>query len=362
MPNSVIINGTVFKGKVSTSNYNLLTNNKYYSAVPVIDLSSYLKTNNVVAGAGISLNYFSTGVTISSTVSSPITGATAGLSVYGKNIGLSVAYSGATSTAINNRLLISNFNSYTGSTNTVLNSKLNSSLFNSFTGTTAPATYLKISNFNSYTGSTNTALNSKLNSSLFNSFTGSTLPNTILSGATTPFVFDAQSASPVYSYKTNIDNKGQGQVIMTNGSNIVSGISTNFTDATTGKGMSYWFQLWVKDSANNWYLCFLSSITNATRAVISTCYSRTQIRNGYNANTTTFPGVSGTYSYYITRNWSDGLFSTAFGSNSYADNFSLTFGSSAVATGQTAFAAGYSVFAGGQNAIVSSPENRTVLD
>ena len=172
-----------------------------------------------------------------------------------------------------------------------------------------------------------------------------------LTGVTTPFIYDTQTAVPnVFSYKTNTDILGQGTITLTNGSSSIVGNGTNFLDATTGRGLSYWFALWVKDSANNWYYVFLSSIANNIGATMSSNYSRAQIRNGYNFNTATFQGVTGTYKYYIgSRNWSDGLFSLALGNNSYADNFSTAIGSSAVATGQTAFAAGFSAFAGGQS-------------
>jgi hypothetical protein len=179
----------------------------------------------------------------------------------------------------------------------------------------------------------------------------SSIGNMIISGASTPVILDNQSAIPnVFSYKTNVEIVGQGTVTLTNGSPAVVGNGTNFLNATTGRGLSYWFQFWVKDSSGAWYVCFLSSIPTNTGATISTNYSRAQIRNGYNFNTATFQGVTGTYTYYIGgRNWSDGLYSWAMGNNAYADNFSTAIGSSAVATGQTAFAVGFSAFAGGTN-------------
>ena len=186
-----------------------------------------------------------------------------------------------------------------------------------------------------------TANKAYANSNTLNTFLGISSTGEVKYGIL-PVVLDTEANTQVFSYKTNVDVKGQGQITLTNGSASITGVGTNFTDATTGIGPSYWFNFWVKDSANNWYRLTISAITNATTATLSNSYARSDIRGGYASFSSTFQGVSGTYDFYTVKNWSDGLFSSAFGNNTYADNFGFSFGGSSVATGSGAVALGFS--------------------
>ena len=95
------------------------------------------------------------------------------------------SYTGATATAINNRLLISDFNVYSGNTLSNIQSRLLTTTFNTFTGTTLPANYVQTTLFNTYTGDTLTALNLKANLASPN-FTGvPTAPTAAVNTSTT---------------------------------------------------------------------------------------------------------------------------------------------------------------------------------
>lgn len=317
-----------------------------------------------------------------------------------------VTYSGTTAPAT--YALKSNFNTYTGITapaqfqshssivtytgTTVPNTYTLKSNFNTFTGTTAPATYKTISSFNSYTASTVniTSANNGLTKSGNNvrlggnltgatsiglganslTFTGTSgtlkygsdlsanyVPRSLVdqgyvySGITAPFINDINATNKFFAYKTNIDLKGQGQIKLTNGSSAVSGISTNFSNATIS-GTSFWFTFWVKDSANNWYQLALGAVTDNTHATIAFNFNRSDIRNGLLTNRGAgFPGVSGTYDYYITRNWSDGYLSVAMGNNAYASDYAMAFGGFAIASASNAIALGYYAYAGGNHSV-----------
>ncbi len=252
---------------------------------------------------------------------------------------------------------------------------LTKGIFNTYTGTTAPATYASKLLFNTYTGTT--APSTYQLRSAFNSYTGSTLPNQIYSGASTPFIYDNQATvQNAFAYKSNVDIKGQGQITLTNGSGNITGVGTNFLNATTGRGLSYWFSLWVKDSSSKWYNIYLATIPSNTGATISKVLSRNLIRLGgyindggnayggsqvYPTLPSTFTGTTGTYDYWITRNWSDGLFSTAMGNNAYADNFSFAWGGQAVAVGQTSLALGRQVYALGSNTIALGTASQALV-
>lgn len=113
-------NNEVYSITPATTSFNVKTSNNEVVVVPVVDLTPYLKIRNVQAGSGVTINYSTTGVTINSTSGGgTITGATNGLAVFGKNIGLGSGfntYSATTLTNINSRLLKSDFNYYTGNT------------------------------------------------------------------------------------------------------------------------------------------------------------------------------------------------------------------------------------------------------
>jgi uncharacterized delta-60 repeat protein len=86
-------------------------------------------------------------------------------------------YSASTLTNINSRLLTSAFNTYSGATLTNINTRLVSTKFNTYTGTTAPAQFASKSVFNTYTGATNTTINARLLTTSFNTYSASTLTN-----------------------------------------------------------------------------------------------------------------------------------------------------------------------------------------
>ncbi len=89
MAYQILFNGTVYKNTNYNQDYSIVTNNGY-QVVPVIDLSKYLQIRNIIAGSNVTVDYSSTGVTINSTGGGggTITGATNGLSLIGKNVGL----------------------------------------------------------------------------------------------------------------------------------------------------------------------------------------------------------------------------------------------------------------------------------
>jgi hypothetical protein len=165
---------------------------------------------------------------------------------------------------------------------------------------------------------------------------------------------DQATTTGLVALKKNVDIQGPGQIKLTNGSTAVTGFSTTFTDASN-VGVSFWFSFWVKDSANNWYHCFVSSITNNTSLTISSAsgtYGRSLIRGGYigvngDGVGNTYTGVTGTYDYWILRNWSDGSLSNSDGNNSYADNFGTAIGGHSTVIGQTGFASGFYSYVSG---------------
>jgi len=185
----------------------------------------------------------------------------------------------------------------------------------------------------------------------------------IISGTSTPFNLDTDATIPnTFAYKSNNTFKGPGRVILTNGSSLVSGVSTNFLNDTNPTGLSFWFTFWVKDTANNWYRVDLGTITNNTSATIFRVHSRSLIRQGSlatrqaNASVPNMPtvpsvftGITGTYDYFIGfKNWSDGNFSIVLGNSSYADNYSCAFGGSSAAAGFASNVIGFASFASGQ--------------
>lgn len=173
-------------------------------------------------------------------------------------------------------------------------------------------------------------------------------------------------ANNVNSLVSTIDVDGPGTVTLTNGAASVVGNGTSFTDATP-RGISFWFSFHVTDSAGVNYYVFLSSVTNATTATISYVYSDVQLKTAGSVASTTFPGVTGTYTYKVVRNKAKGNFSGAYGNNNYAENFSTSFGGLTTAAGQTSFAIGAQTlalgsrsFAGGWGSFSSNLDKRVL--
>jgi len=146
--------------------------------------------------------------------------------------------------------------------------------------------------------------------------------------------------------------KGNGQVVMTNGSASITGIGTDFNNATFF-GESFWTDFWVKDSGGNWYRGAAHVFTDDTHIAFNLWYTYSTITATNNVNggyvataSTTFPGVSGTYDWYIVQTFSD-KYGLAFGSHNIANNYSVAFGGNNIAVGQNSFAFGSSVYSGG---------------
>lgn len=138
---------------------------------------------------------------------------------------------------------------------------------------------------------------------------------------------------------------GTGTVTVSNGSNLVTGNGTTFTD-NSFSGMSFWLQLWLFDGTT-WWRGASVSIVNNTSLTASLWYSLTDAQGGYVTNSgTTYPGASGTFSYYLVNNFADN-YSIVFGNQSIANNYSFAFGGSVSATGINATAFGNSVLASG---------------
>lgn len=138
---------------------------------------------------------------------------------------------------------------------------------------------------------------------------------------------------------------GVGTITVTSGSNAVSGNGTTFTD-NSFTGMSFWLQLWVFDGTT-WWRGSSVSVINNTNLTASVWYSLTDAQGGYVTNSgTTYPGVSGTYSYYLVNNFADN-YGVVFGNQSIANNYGFAFGGNVSATGINATGFGNSVLASG---------------
>jgi len=123
MPFTVLYNGKKYTAEIVNKTFNVIADNKYYSAVPVIDLTPYIKEENILAGNNISIDYHTSGITINSTSEGTITGATNGLSITGSKTKLGGALTGNTTLDLN----VNNL-TFTGTTgNLNLNAK---TLFN----------------------------------------------------------------------------------------------------------------------------------------------------------------------------------------------------------------------------------------
>lgn len=153
-----------------------------------------------------------------------------------------------------------------------------------------------------------------------------------------------------FFFKLKNDVVGQGQITLTNASSNIVGVGTNFLDSSF-IGLSYWFALEVVDSAGNFYRIQTNAPSTNTAVVMNEVFSRSDIESGYytlTARGSTWPGVSGTYSYWIVRNTSDGPYSIAAGNRSYASDFSTAFGGSTVAiNGGTALGFGTNAMGNG---------------
>lgn len=190
----------------------------------------------------------------------------------------------------------------------------------------------------------------------------------VMSYDTVGVIKDA-AAGVVNALRTNNDVKGVGMITVTNGSAIVTGVGTNFLDATQ-VGVSYWWNMWVKDSAGVWHRFSLNSIDNATQVTIFRAWTEAQWTTYTNSVATSFPnslgtatfsGVSGTYEFWIVKNFSKGPFTNSFGNNSYVggDGYGTVFGGRNVllSTGGTIFGTDIMMHADADRAFASGWQN-----
>lgn len=155
----------------------------------------------------------------------------------------------------------------------------------------------------------------------------------------------SDNAHLYFPFKFNNDAKGPGTITLTNGSSTVTGTGTSFLD-TGYVGVRYWFNLIVRDSSTGtWYIIVTNVPTSNTAVTINEVFSRTDVINGFynqSIRPSTWTGTSGTYEYWVVRNFSDGPFSNSIGNRSYASNYGFAVGGSNVALG--GFAAGLSTY------------------
>jgi hypothetical protein len=178
-------------------------------------------------------------------------------------------------------------------------------------------------------------------------------------------VIISKESGSLNSIKSNIEVIGKGTVTLTNGSGNVVGNGTNFLDATSGLGVSYWMAFHVTDSSNRTYKIALASVQSNTGATILQVFSESQVLTGHVDRTLNiFTGTTGTYAYKIVANYAKDLYSSSLGNNSYTSNFGAAFGGHTVANGQTSFASGFYThasgnqsFAMGQNTVASGEKS-----
>lgn len=144
--------------------------------------------------------------------------------------------------------------------------------------------------------------------------------------------------------------RGKGTITVTNGSATVTGTGTNFTDSSYN-GINYWRFLWVYDGSQ-WYRALVSTIASDTSLTANFWYNQSQIQNGYISYNSTFQGNSGTYEYYIIKNYANNN-SFAGGNHVWAENWSFAFGGHTTVKGGNAFSSGiYNVVNGLRSAAI----------
>ena len=84
---------------------------------------------------------------------------------------------GTLATVLSTKLNVSSFNIYSGATTTAIGDKLATTIYQTYTGTTAPNTYLSKGAFNTYSGETQTEIGNKLTTTIYQTYTGTTVPN-----------------------------------------------------------------------------------------------------------------------------------------------------------------------------------------
>src|SRR5579859_1385062 len=298
MPYSATINGTTYSGNFPISTFEVVSDGKYYSAVPVIDLSQtvtgatnigsgtglfaqkagqQLQFKSLVGGNGITVLHNSTGVTfngqtignyVSATTFNFFTGTTAP-ATYLKIANFNT-YSGTTeplkyqskssivtltgTTLPVTYALKTNFNTYTGTTAPATYAL--KSNFNTFTGTTAPATYALISNFNSFTGTTAPATYLKISN--FNTYSGVTA--TRLGTIESKYITGATNGLSVTGKKIKLGGTLTGATLISLGSNNLnfSGGTFSFLPNTQGSSVG---GSWTATANNQTHLNFGGSFT-----------------------------------------------------------------------------------------------------
>lgn len=168
---------------------------------------------------------------------------------------------------------------------------------------------------------------------------GGTAPATgaVVLSLASPLMFEPGSGFGSVQLK---GTKYLGQITLTNGSANIVGVGTDFTNAGDA-GLATWEELQVIDSAGNFYFVAIDTITDDTHATISEVYPDGAYEGTPSA---TWPGVSGTYDFYLFLSNASGLGSAALNGTASGVN-SLASGYGAVASGGTSCAMGYTAVA-----------------
>ncbi|WP_442265869.1 hypothetical protein ACSIGC_16465 [Tenacibaculum sp. ZS6-P6] len=141
----------------------------------------------------------------------------------------------------------------------------------------------------------------------------------------------------LHGVSINQNYKGKGRLVMTNGSNNISGIEgTEFLKDGNGD-VSFWYQLTIITPENGAIGIILSEITSDTSMTLSDVYEYAT-----DTWTTTWNFPSGEYTYYVNLlSIAKGQGSNALGESTYAgSNWSFASGNQSRATGSSSHATG----------------------
>lgn len=107
----------------------------------------------------------------------------------------------------------------------------------------------------------------------------------------------AQISGTLDTTSPNILPFGGGQITVTNGSVVVVGVGTTFTESTDRAGIGYAYVFVFQDSVGDWYYADVDTITDNTN--LTTFAYRNLSLNPAALLPGTFTGVSGTYDFFI---------------------------------------------------------------
>ena len=167
-PSGEVSSGNLIPITSGNTQYNtlwvLVTPNPITIGVTNLDFTLFSSPHELLAGTGININGNTISVDGSSLAGNSI-------SWTGNTFNVDIT-TGTLSTALNNKLEVTDFNTYSGTTVPATYLTINN--FDTFTGTTLPANYYNKTEINTYTGSTATLIGNKLDTSIFNAYTGGT--------------------------------------------------------------------------------------------------------------------------------------------------------------------------------------------